>query len=376
MPTVADELAAVPALRGVPAAALRGSAPLWEAVTLAPGEVLWDSAAPVRDLAVVLSGELVAELDGVPVGRGLPGEVVGEAAAFFAGAPRTATLRAGAPTRVLRLPVASLRTLRWQQSPVYDALLDLGLRALVRRIAAAGAAIVRTAAGDVPAPTRAAPSTLVRLWRALRPGGPTGPCPPLEPLLRGLPGLSDADGATLAALAAAFRPEPVEEGRILFLEGDPGAAAWLVAEGRIDVLRAVRGDRAERLATLGPGALLGVNTLVVPGPRTASCVAATPGWVYRLDAETHDRVERPNRVAWRECLLAVLAAQLRNANALIRDAAGGPAPAPRPTPPPSDERLDELVRASGWLEAVPEPLDAPALVLAGDADHIQARTNA
>ena len=126
---------------------------------------------------------------------------------------------------------------------------------------------------------------LARMWRKLRPGGPKVDCPSLMPLLRDLPHLQTAPAEVLEALTGLFHAQPVEEGEILCLEGEPGETAYLVADGHIDVLRHVRGERAERLATLGPGDLFGVNSVVERSTRTASCVAAEAGWVYRIGSE-------------------------------------------------------------------------------------------
>ncbi len=367
MGSIADELATIPFLRRVPAAELRASAPLWELVALGPGEALWEGGTAVDAVGIVLVGELVAELDGVVVGRVLPGELAGEASAFFAGRTRSATLRARTPAQVVALPVPSLHTLRWQRSPVYDALLDQALLTLTRRVSATNVRIAQVATGGVAAPARTEPSALVRLWKALRPGGPGGPCPALEPLLRRQPGLADADGETLAVLASAFVAEPVQEGQVVFLEGEPGAAAWLVADGQIDVLRNVRGDRAELLARLGPGSLFGINALVEKGARTASCVAAGPGWLYRMDADGYGRLRGPNRLAWRECLLGVLTTQIRNANAALQKASGGPqAPARPRAEPVGDAAFQDLLRASGWLEGVPDDALAAVQVVTTD----------
>ena len=372
MGSIADELASIPLLRRAGADALRASAPLWDAVALSPGEVLWDAGSAVEELGVVLLGELAAELDGVEVGRVLPGELLGEASAFFAGSTRSATLRARGDAQVVTLPVGSLHTLRWQRSSVYDALLEQALLSLVRRISATNTRLSKVATGGAAAPARTEPSALARLWRALRPGGPSGPCPPIEPLLRRQPGLADVDGETLAALSAAFVAEPVQEGEVVFLEGEAGAAAWLVADGAIDVLRNVRGERAEMLAMLGAGSLFGINTLIERGARTASCVAARPGWLYRIDAEAHAGLSGANRVAWRECVLGVLATQLRNANAGLQKALGGPKSGPARSSvasaaPRSDAAFQDILRASGWLEAVSEShLDSLQVVVTED----------
>jgi CRP-like cAMP-binding protein len=354
--SIADELVTIPFFRRAAAAEVRASAPLWEQLSLEAGEVLWEAGTGVSDLAVVIVGELVAELDGTVVGRVLPGELLGEATAFFAGATRTATLRAKTPAQVLALPVPSLRTLRWQRSTVYDALLEQALLTLVRRIGATNTRVAQVARGGATAPARTEPSALVRLWKSLRPGGPSGPCPPLEPLLRLQPGMRDADPEIVAALARVFVAEPVTEGQIVFLEGEPGAAAWLVADGRIDVLRHVRGERAELLASLAPGSLFGINTLLERGPRTASCVASTPGWLYRMDAEGFGTLRGGIRLAWRESLLGSLATQIRGANAALQRATTGKVTDRKPRAaagPSADVAFQDLLHASGFLEGLP-----------------------
>lgn len=359
MGTIADELATIPFLRKAAADELLRSAPLWDQVPLGPGEALWDEGAAVDELGVLVVGELVAESEGVEVGRVLPGEICGEASSFFEGQVRSATLRARTAAQVLTLPTASLRTLRWQRSRVYDALLEQALLQLARRVRATDQRIAQVVQGAVAAPARKEPSALARLWRSLRPGGPTGSCPPIEPLLRRMPGLEHVGDDALAALAPAFVAEPVEEGRIVFLEGEAGAAGYLVAAGQVDVLRHVRGDRAELLATLQPGDAFGINTLVERGERTASCVAAAPGWLWRMDADAHAALRGDARLLWRESVLASLGTQLRGANDALRRALRGagrgrPGEArPGARPSAGDEGFEDLLRASGYLEALP-----------------------
>lgn len=354
MASIADELVSIPFLARASAPALRASAPLWELVSLDPGEALWDAGAAVDELAVVLLGELGAESGGVEVGRVLPGEICGEAC-FFEGAVRTATLRARTPTQALTLSAASLRTLRWQRSRVYEVLLEQSLISMVRRIKATDAKIAQVVHGGVAAPSRQEPSVLARLWKALRPGGPTGPCPPIEPLLRRLPGLREIDGESLAALTQAFVAEPAEEGSVLFLEGDAGSACYLVADGAVDVLRHVRGSRAELLAQLNAGDFFGANTLVEKGARTASCLAASPAWLYRMDAEAFHKLAGDTRMLFRECVLATLGSQIRNANACLERAVRGasPRPATSAAPPSKGDGFQDLLRASGYLEGLP-----------------------
>ena len=367
MADLATELALLPMFRRVPPHELATSARLWKAVVLAPGEELWGQGEAVDQLAVVLLGELGVVVDGVEVGRVLPGELLGEASAFFAGTTRSASLLARRDTQVAVLTTQSVRTLRWQRSALYDTLLDQGLKSLVRRIRTTDQKIACLALGGEKAPARVEASTLVRLWRALRPGGPRSEAPDVLPLLRRQPGLKDAEPGTLLEIAAAFVAEAVEEGQVLFLEDEPGSAAWVVAEGSVDVLRHVRGDRAELLASLVPGDLFGVNTLVEKGPRTASCVAAQAGWVYRLDADAATRLNGDALMRWRETILAALATQIRLANRSLNQATTQVA---RPGEK-ARSAFDELLSASGYLEALPVSearLEAVRFAVTDDAE--------
>lgn len=365
MAGIGDELALLPIFNRTAAFEVRASAPLWSNVRLVPGERLWEQGAAVDQLAILLVGDLAAEVDSVEVGRVMPGEILGEASAFFAGTTRSASLVARRESQVLVLPTPSLRTLRWERSGVYDALLEQGLRTLVRRIRTTDQKIACLAQGGQAAPNRAEPSALARLWRAFRPGGPVTECPPLLPTLRRQPGLRDAETAAVLQIQEAFRPDPVEEGQVLFLENEPGAAAWIVAEGGVDVLRHVRGDRAELLATLGPGDMFGINTLVERGPRTASCVAAGAGWLYRLDAEAAGALRGDARLLWRESILGALATQIRLANGALNRAA------PRGRPTEKKDEFASLLAASGYLEALPvseRALEAVTFEVSDDAE--------
>ncbi|MCB9766120.1 MAG: cyclic nucleotide-binding domain-containing protein [Alphaproteobacteria bacterium] len=355
MSQVADDLLRVPFFRGVPAQELQRSARLWSRVELRDGQSLWTQGGLAMELGVVLLGDLVAMAEGVEVGEVRKGELTGEASAFFRGETRSATVVARGPAEVLTLPVKGLTRLRREGSPIYDALLQQALVSLVRRIRATDQRIAQLAQGGRDAPTRREPSVLVRMWRRLRPGGPALPCPPLEPLLRRSPILRSAEPEVFSALADYFRPQAVEEGEILFLEGDSGDTAYVVAEGSVDVLRHVHGDRAEHLATLGVGDLFGANTLVESGERTASCLAASPGWLYRVSAA--DFLSPTGRVGqlWRESVLATLAAQIRSANAVLNRIASGGPPQVRHAPtrrPSAEGNLRELLRASGFLEGL------------------------
>lgn len=348
MPSTADTLAALPFFARVPRHEIDRAAAAFTPHVLAPGELFWEEGAPVASLALLVVGELAVHAGTSEVARLRAPELVGEASAFFPGQRRAATLKATRPSALLILDTRGLQSLWTARSRVYDALLDVALLALARRVEATNRRLSEVAAGAFAAPQRKEPGAIARLWRTLRPGGPAGPCPPLEPLLRQQAGLDDLSAEASATLAASFVAEPIEEGQVIVLEGEPGWCGYIVAEGTIEVLRNVRGDRAELLAKLGAGRQFGMNTLVIPGARTASCVAATAGWLYRLDREPHEALTGTARRAWRESILAVLASQIRTANAALdralRKSGRGAS---------EGDGFQSLLQASGFLASAP-----------------------
>ncbi len=349
MNTIAQDLASIQAFSELPALDLVSGGAAWRQRELAVSEPLWEEGDAADGLAVLVSGELQVERQGVTVGKVQAGEIIGEASAFLKAHVRTVTLRAASPSRVLLLSGEKLQAMRGTGSAMYDTLLELAQHALVRRVRATNQRIAMSVNGGGPDAAREERSALVRLWNALRQDEPSTPCPPIEPLLRVQPGLGGVDESTIAAIARGFTAVPYAAGTILFLEGEPGTDAWLVAQGEVDVIHNVRDGKAERLAKLGPARLLGVNALIERGPRAASCVTATPCWLYRMDgAQGYAHLHGAQRTAWRESLVGSLTSQIRNADDALE--ASNPAAAATPN---DDARFEEILLASGWT---PGPL--------------------
>lgn len=153
------------------------------------------------------------------------------------------------------------------------------------------------------------------MWRAWSPTVQSGP--PILPLLQGLSGLAQAPLAALQALAGLFQAQPFRTGDVFWLQAEAGDWAFLLASGTVEILRHVHGQKAEVLAQLGTGALVGINALIDQGPRTASCVAVGEGWIYKITQE--QLIHPPNAVAtwWKDCLLINLTAQLKIADACL-----------------------------------------------------------
>ncbi len=316
----------------------------WSVRRLRLGERLWNEGEKAQEMGLLCSGELGVQVRGHEIGSILPGDIFGETTVFSSqSAERSATLRARKPCEILVLSVYDIAKLE-QRAPVFmEALLDRSLEATAKRIRATDLRIAKLSHGVVPVPEQDA-SSFRKLVKALR-KITIGPPPDVEPLLRRLPNLRLMSEAACQALLEAFEPERYEAGDYLFREGEHGDAAYLLVEGEVNALRHVRNRRAEVLVAFKPGDLFGSLTLVVPGPRTASCIATSDSWAFKMCAEDYHELPGPARVPWRSCMVAGLSLQLRNANTLLArfisgEHKGGPLP---------EYELESLLKAAGEL---------------------------
>jgi CRP/FNR family transcriptional regulator, cyclic AMP receptor protein len=91
-----------------------------------------------------------------------------------------------------------------------------------------------------------------------------------SPLFAGLP------RRLLARLATRFFEKVYRPGEIVFEEGDPGRALFVVVEGAVEITQATA-QGAYVLRTLGPGDAFGELALIDDFPRSATARVATPG---------------------------------------------------------------------------------------------------
>lgn len=102
------------------------------------------------------------------------------------------------------------------------------------------------------------------------------------PLFAGMP--SDA----LQALVANLQLASLERGELLFREGDPSDALYVIVEGEVAV-QTKGPPRADR-SRLGPGAFIGEVALMTDQPRSATVVCTQPAELLRIDRHTLSRV--------------------------------------------------------------------------------------
>jgi CRP-like cAMP-binding protein len=76
-----------------------------------------------------------------------------------------------------------------------------------------------------------------------------------------------------------------DAGEVIFREGELGTEAYLLEEGRVRLIKKVRG--AERsLMVLKPGDLFGESALLIGAPRSSTAIALSPGLALALDQAT------------------------------------------------------------------------------------------
>lgn len=194
------------ALREVPEAALRASLPLWSAVELRPGMMLWKQGRPADALGLVQSGELEVVIDGTVIGRVGAGEMIGVGAIFQREATRIASLHAGDRARVLVLWSAGLRALRGEQGPLYAAILRHALQVTAQRGRALEQRLLQVREGDFVAPeeTPARPGLAARLRALMRAEFEPSDCPPFGPQELALAAALDRYRAAAHGLQAAM----------------------------------------------------------------------------------------------------------------------------------------------------------------------------
>jgi len=128
-------------------------------------------------------------------------------------------------------------------------------------------------------------------------------------LLLNVPMFAGLSPEAMGPVAAAVVERRFEDGAVIFEEGEEGEELFVIAEGRVRVVR-----EGQVLATLGPRECLGEMAVIDGGARSASAVA----WgSVTLLAMARDRFEgllalHPGLARG---VLAVLARRLRAANA-------------------------------------------------------------
>lgn len=156
------------------------------------------------------------------------------------------------------------------------------------------------------------------------------PLPETVDVCAGSPLFAALDPAARAAMARITVERVVPRGEVLFRQGDPGDAMYVVVRGAVRVLRD-RGGVAEPVDVLESGDFFGEMALVSGRPRSATVVAATTVTLGAIRRRDFERVVRDMPSA-REAIRR--AYEERTARNAARRGAPPDLPAPSPAPAP------------------------------------------
>lgn len=122
------------------------------------------------------------------------------------------------------------------------------------------------------------------------------------------------------------------DGEVLFSEGDPGHELLLIVSGHVRLSRRTEGGDTLKLATLGPGEVVGEMAVLSPAARSAAAVADGPVKLAHLSRDNLlERLimEEPAACALLRSCARLVSERLRHTRAkaeLVRDALAGAAP--------------------------------------------------
>lgn len=94
--------------------------------------------------------------------------------------------------------------------------------------------------------------------------------------LHQVPLFSDLDPAEFGEIVALARSVSLEEGQLVFRQGDEADGMYVIEQGQVRISARVLGEDEVELAVVGPGEVLGEFSLVDRGVRSASARAIAP----------------------------------------------------------------------------------------------------
>jgi len=126
--------------------------------------------------------------------------------------------------------------------------------------------------------------------------------------LSNVPLFANCSKRELGRLLARTRSEMVEAGHTLFVEGAPSGNLYVILNGSAAVRK-----NGRRIATVGPGDVVGELSVILGGPRTATVQAETPiEWLVLDRASLRQAISEVPGLAWN--ILTSVAARLDEVN--------------------------------------------------------------
>jgi CRP/FNR family transcriptional regulator len=130
----------------------------------------------------------------------------------------------------------------------------------------------------------------------------------------------------LARVRPQLRKRPIWRGRVLFFEGRPAEALWLVEHGEVRLYKSSPDGRITTLETLGPGQVFGALSALEEDAYPASAEGSSDGAAWCLPRAIFLRLLGEDARLAVE-VLRIVSARLRDAHDQLRSLAHDPAPA-------------------------------------------------
>lgn len=109
--------------------------------------------------------------------------------------------------------------------------------------------------------------------------------------LQKIPMFQDVEIAKLRLFALSGQRMSYEAGDVIFQQGDPAEAIYVILDGIVDVIRESDSGRV-RLAQIDEGHMFGETGVLCDSPRSATIEAASPVCVLQIDRHTFNEVAR------------------------------------------------------------------------------------
>jgi len=138
-------------------------------------------------------------------------------------------------------------------------------------------------------------------------------------MLRKIPMFANIDAAKLKLLAFTSQRLSYESGDVLFRQGDPGDAAFLIIAGTAEVTIDTENGPLT-VATLGDHDFVGEIAILCDVPRTATVAASSRLEALRIEKDLFFRMIREFPEIARE-VMRELARRLENSNTRLREMA-------------------------------------------------------
>ncbi len=173
---------------------------------------------------------------------------------------------------------------------------------------------------------------------------------PLHAFFVRIPVFSGLSTEELEDIVRIVRPVNFTTGQVIFAEGTPGDAAYVIQSGHIEVFRKVDGKEVV-VQKLTAWEIFGELSLLDGEPRSASCRAVADATLLRIDKAEFDflrRNLRPAAYVVIRSIAATLAARIRETNIQVARLLAPPTAAARTERKPEPDA--EPVSKSGFLK--------------------------